>query len=106
MASAFSSIRARWPKEVRRRDLVMDESGGRLVMRRLSAYLAKSCQQTSRQNAKTRCTTKHCENGTLIPATFVPFPFNWPAGVIGNESVPTQLAQCRFPGLAISNAKI
>ena len=24
----------------------------------------------------------------------------------GNESVPIQLAQCRFPGLAISNAKI
>ena len=24
---------------------------------------------------------------------------------IGNESVPIQLAQCRFPGLAISNAK-
>jgi len=25
---------------------------------------------------------------------------------IGNESVPIQLAQCPFPGLAISNAKI
>jgi len=25
---------------------------------------------------------------------------------IGNESVPIQLAQCRFSGLAISNAKI
>jgi len=25
---------------------------------------------------------------------------------IGNESAPTQLAQCWFPGLAISNAKI
>ena len=25
---------------------------------------------------------------------------------IGNESVPIQLAQCWFPGLAISNAKI
>jgi len=25
---------------------------------------------------------------------------------IGNESVPIQLAQCRFPGLAISSAKI
>ena len=25
---------------------------------------------------------------------------------IGNESVPTQLAQCWFPGLAFSNAKI
>jgi len=24
---------------------------------------------------------------------------------IGNESVPIQLAQCRFPGLAISSAK-
>jgi len=24
---------------------------------------------------------------------------------IGNESVPTQLAQCRFPGLAISKLK-
>ena len=28
------------------------------------------------------------------------------AGAIGNESAPIQLAQCRFPGLAISNAKI
>jgi len=25
---------------------------------------------------------------------------------IGNKSVPIQLAQCRFPGLAIFNAKI
>jgi len=25
---------------------------------------------------------------------------------IGNESAPIQLAQCRFPGLAISNAKV
>jgi len=25
---------------------------------------------------------------------------------IGNESVPIQLAQCRFPGLAISSAKV
>jgi len=25
---------------------------------------------------------------------------------VGNESVPIQLAQCRYPGLAISNAKI
>ena len=25
---------------------------------------------------------------------------------MGNESVPMQLAQCWFPGLAISNAKI
>jgi len=25
---------------------------------------------------------------------------------IWNESVPIQLAQCRFPGLAISNAKM
>jgi len=25
---------------------------------------------------------------------------------IGNESVPIQLAQCRFPGLVISNARI
>jgi len=31
----------------------------------------------------------------------------WPVRCdIGNESVPIQLAQCRFPGLAISNAKI
>jgi len=26
--------------------------------------------------------------------------------LIGNESVPIQLVQCRFPGLPISNAKI
>jgi len=26
--------------------------------------------------------------------------------VIGNESVPIQLAQYRFPGLAVNNAKI
>jgi len=32
----------------------------------------------------------------------------WPLATItiGNESVPIQLAQCWFPGLAISNAKI
>ena len=27
-------------------------------------------------------------------------------GYMGNESVPIQLAQCWFPGLAISNTKI
>ena len=31
LASAFSSIHARCPETVRRRDLVMDESGGWLV---------------------------------------------------------------------------
>ena len=36
LASAFSSIRARCPKKVRRRDLMMDESGGWSVMRRMS----------------------------------------------------------------------
>ena len=39
LASAFSSIRARCPKKVRRRDLVMDESGGWLVMLRMSVFL-------------------------------------------------------------------
>ena len=29
----------------------------------------------------------------------------WDSVVIGNESAPIQLAQCRFPGLANSNAK-
>jgi len=31
---------------------------------------------------------------------------NWWLSDIGNESVPIQLAQCWFPRLAISNAKI
>ena len=35
LASAFSSIRARYPKKVRRRDLAMDESGVWLVVRQL-----------------------------------------------------------------------
>ena len=48
LASEFSSTRARCPKKVRQRDLVMDESGGSwLVMRRMSAFLAKSCQRMS-----------------------------------------------------------
>ena len=45
LASAFSSIRARRSKKVRRRDLMMDESGGWLVARRMSAFLTKSCQR-------------------------------------------------------------
>jgi len=40
LASVFSSICARCPKKVRRQDLMMDESGGWLVMRRMPA-----CQQ-------------------------------------------------------------
>ena len=48
LASAFSSIRARCLKKVRRRDLMIDESGGWLVMRRMSAFLTKSCQRMSR----------------------------------------------------------
>jgi len=39
LASTFSSIRARCPKTVRRRDVMMDESCGWLVMRRMSAFL-------------------------------------------------------------------
>ena len=39
LASAFSSIHARCPKKVRRQDLMMDESGCWLVMRRMSAFL-------------------------------------------------------------------
>ena len=38
LASVFSSIRARCPKKVRRQDLVMDENGGWLVMRRMSDF--------------------------------------------------------------------
>ena len=41
-------VRARCPKKVRRRDLMMDESCGWLVMRRMSAFLTKSCQRMSR----------------------------------------------------------
>ena len=48
LAPAFSSIRARCPKKVRWQDLMMDESGGWLVMRRMSAFLTKSCQRMSR----------------------------------------------------------
>ena len=43
LAPAFSSIRARCPKKVRQRDLMMDESCGWLVMRQMSAFLIKSC---------------------------------------------------------------
>ena len=45
LASAFSPVRARCPMKVRRRDLTMDESVGWLVMRRMSAFLTKSCRQ-------------------------------------------------------------
>ena len=37
--------------------------------------------------------------------TFPPQSTAWHCP-IGNESAPIQLAQCRFPGLAISSAKI
>ena len=40
LASAFSSICARCTKKMRQQDLMMDESGGWLVMRRMSAYPA------------------------------------------------------------------
>jgi len=42
LASAFSSICERCPKKVRRGDLMMDESGGWLVMQRMLAFLTKS----------------------------------------------------------------
>jgi len=35
----------------------------------------------------------------IVPVLLIPL-------LIGNESVLIQLAQCRFPGLAISSAKI
>ena len=42
LASAFSSIRARCPKKVRRRDLLMDESGGWLVMWWTDTWMEKT----------------------------------------------------------------
>jgi len=41
LASAFLSIRARCPNKVKRRDLMMDESGGWLVMRRMTVFLQR-----------------------------------------------------------------
>ena len=40
-------------------------------------------------------------NANFNPNSVTPF-----LTLIGNESAPIQLAECRFPGLAISNAKI
>jgi len=48
MASAFSSIRARCPQKVRRRDLTMYESGDWLEMQQMWAFLTKSCQRMFR----------------------------------------------------------
>ena len=44
-----------------------------------------------------------CGDGGGVSATI---QYHTIRDAIGNESVPIQLAQCRFPGLAISNAKI
>ena len=41
-----------------------------------------------------------------LPLVHLTITITLTVSLIGNESVPTQLAQCRFPGLAISNAKI
>jgi len=54
--------------------------------------IATSVQHTRRNNRK----KKECRAAFIEPRSLY----------TGNESVPTQLAQCRFPGLAISNAKI
>jgi len=60
-------------------------------------------------------TFRHC---TASTAVFVAYKLDFALGcglqailtltgsAIGNESAPKQLAQCRFPGLAISNVKI
>ena len=48
LASAFSCILTGCAKKERRRDLTMDESGGWLVVRRMSAFLIKSCQWMTR----------------------------------------------------------
>jgi len=42
----------------------------------------------------------------LRPPRLAVMPVFAQRGTIGNESVPIQSAQCWFPGLAISNAKI
>jgi len=42
----------------------------------------------------------------VVPSVHPPNGVSVCSSVIGNESAPIQLAQCRFPGLAISNAKI
>jgi len=48
IASAYSSVRARCPKKVRRRDLMMGESGGWLVMRRMSDCWQSRANEMSR----------------------------------------------------------
>jgi len=55
----------------------------------------------------TDCAT-HCSNicPGLSKFTDGPQALSRMVAAIANESVPIQLAQCCFPGLAISNAKI
>ena len=124
LASAFSSIRTRCPKKVRRRDLMMDESGGWLVMRQLSRILRRHHWST----ASICCisallTAQHSDpsdarGGAKIMASPHRFlavgrSLPWSLRLVMNccreriyESAPIQLAQRWFPGLAISNAKI
>ena len=68
LSSAFSSVHARCPKKVRQRDVMMDESGGWLVMRWMLAFLTKSCQRMFRILRRHHWSTAsiHCISALLI----------------------------------------
>jgi len=57
----------------------------------------------SQQHSSTFEIVDHTYDGGLVDVNAINSPRMF---TIGDESAPIQLAQCRFPVLAISNAKI
>jgi len=60
--------------------------------------------EMSHGSTELHCSVRRTDGRTDIES-HITLPID-EANVIGNESVLIQLAQCRFPGLAMSNAKI
>ena len=70
--------------------------------------LGDLCSDDSVANSRLRTHRhyQHVPHQHRVSSTLTSLSTSLLQPLIGNESVPIQLAQCRFPGLAISNAKI
>jgi len=78
----------------------------RALVKTFLLFLALASRSQSATGALCKLTHYIVSDILVYFATYFTATFNLPATLMRNESVPIRLAQCRFRGLAISNAKI
>jgi len=77
-----------------------------IILRKCQSIYAARAEAAARGRRRSTGQTDGRKDGRTPDRYIDSLPHTVRATSIGNESVPIQLAQCWFPGLAISNAKI